>query len=41
MAVMKIARATRSGRAWQEWTEEDKELGRKELTNVTADLIGL
>jgi hypothetical protein len=31
---MKISRKARFKRAWQELTEEEKELGRKALSNV-------
>lgn len=35
---MKIARTARFRRAWQELTEEEKELGRKALRNLATDL---
>ena len=35
---MKITRTARFKRAWQELTEEEKELGRKALRNLVADL---
>jgi len=35
---MKIARTARIKRAWQELTEEEKELGRKALRNLATDL---
>jgi mRNA interferase RelE/StbE len=36
--VVKISRTARFERAWQELTEEEKELGRKALRNLAADL---
>jgi len=35
---MKITRTARFKRAWQELTEEEKELGRKALRNLATDL---
>ena len=35
---MKITRTARFKRAWQELTEEEKELGRKALKNLATDL---
>jgi mRNA-degrading endonuclease YafQ of YafQ-DinJ toxin-antitoxin module len=35
---MRITRTARFRRAWQELTEEDKELGRKALRNLATDL---
>ena len=35
---MKISRTARFKSAWQELTEEEKELGRKALRNLAADL---
>jgi mRNA interferase RelE/StbE len=35
---MKITRTARFRRAWQELTEEEKELGRKALRNLATDL---
>ena len=35
---MKISRTARFKRAWQELTEEEKELGRKALRNLATDL---
>jgi mRNA-degrading endonuclease YafQ of YafQ-DinJ toxin-antitoxin module len=35
---MKITRTVRFKRAWQELTEEEKELGRKALRNLATDL---
>ncbi len=35
---MKITRTTRFKRAWQELTEEEKELARKALRNLATDL---
>ena len=35
---MKITRTARFKSAWQELTEEEKELGRKALRNLAADL---
>ena len=35
---MKIARTARFKKAWQELTEEEKELGRKALRNLATDL---
>ena len=35
---MKITRTARFKRAWQELTEEQKELGRKALKNLATDL---
>jgi mRNA interferase RelE/StbE len=35
---MKIARTARFRKAWQELTEEEKELGRKALRNLAIDL---
>lgn len=34
---MKIARTARFKRAWEELTEEEKELGRKALRNLATD----
>jgi mRNA-degrading endonuclease YafQ of YafQ-DinJ toxin-antitoxin module len=35
---VKISRTARFKRAWQELTEEEKELGRKALRNLATDL---
>lgn len=35
---MKITRTARFKKAWQELTEEEKELGRKALRNLATDL---
>ena len=35
---MRITRTARFKRAWEELTEEDKELGRKALRNLATDL---
>jgi len=35
---MRIARTARFKKAWQELTEEEKELGRKALRNLATDL---
>ena len=35
---MRIARTSRFKRAWEELTEEDKELGRKALRKLATDL---
>ena len=35
---MKISRTARFKRAWQELTEEEKELGQKALRNLATDL---
>jgi len=35
---MRITRTARFRRAWQELTEEEKELGRKALRNLATDL---
>jgi mRNA-degrading endonuclease RelE of RelBE toxin-antitoxin system len=35
---MKIARTARFKKAWQELTEEERELGRKALRNLATDL---
>ena len=35
---MKITRTARFKRAWQELTQEEKELGRKALRNLATDL---
>ena len=36
--VVKIARTARFKKAWQELTQEEKELGRKALRNLVTDL---
>jgi mRNA-degrading endonuclease YafQ of YafQ-DinJ toxin-antitoxin module len=37
-ALVKITRTARFKKAWKELTEEEKELGRKALRNLAADL---